>query len=141
MQQGVAKHKHSHFHFLFTGDESWMFYAYNHRTIWVASWDDEDEIERPSHFQQKAMLTIFFNGTRDANSAILPASQQMIGTYFIEYVPVPLTEVCYPKGRKPHEGRVMGYFDNAQTHNTEVVREHLVDFGFTRMEHPPQNPD
>jgi hypothetical protein len=51
--QVLAKYKHSRFHFLCTGDESWMFYAYNHRRMWVASWGDVDEIERPSHFQPR----------------------------------------------------------------------------------------
>jgi predicted transcriptional regulator len=61
MLQALAKHKHMIYHYLFTGDESWMFYACDDRTRWVASWDDVDEIERPSHFHQKSMFTIFFN--------------------------------------------------------------------------------
>jgi hypothetical protein len=43
---------------LFTGDESWMFYAYDHRTMWVVSWDDVVKSERPSHFQEKTIFTI-----------------------------------------------------------------------------------
>jgi AraC-like DNA-binding protein len=53
MLQTLPRHKHMNHHYLFTGDESWMFDAYDHRTRWVASWDDIDEIERPSHFRQK----------------------------------------------------------------------------------------
>jgi hypothetical protein len=63
MLQALAKHERSHFHFLFTCGESWMFYVNNHRTMSVPSWDDVDEIERPSHFQQNAMLIIVLNGT------------------------------------------------------------------------------
>jgi hypothetical protein len=43
--QAFAKHEHTNYHFLFTGDKSWMSYADGHRTRWVASWDDVDEIE------------------------------------------------------------------------------------------------
>jgi hypothetical protein len=63
MLQALAKHEHTNNHFLFTGDESWMFYAYDHRTRWVGSCDDVDELERRSHFHQKTMFTVFFNGT------------------------------------------------------------------------------
>jgi hypothetical protein len=63
MFQPLAKHEHTNYHFLFTDDESQMFYACDHRTRWVASWVDVDKIERPSHFHQKTMFTIFFNGT------------------------------------------------------------------------------
>jgi hypothetical protein len=51
-----AKHEHTNYRFLFTGDKSWMFDGYDHRTRWLASWDDADEIERPSHFQQKNLF-------------------------------------------------------------------------------------
>jgi hypothetical protein len=63
--QALAKHQHTNCHFLFTGHEPWIFYAYDHRTRWVISWDDVDEIERPSHFHQKTIFTVFFKGTGD----------------------------------------------------------------------------
>jgi hypothetical protein len=102
MLQALTKHERSHFSFFFTGDESWMFYAYNHRTVWVPSWDDGEEIERPSHFQQKTPLTVFFNGTHEYKIAILPAGQKMNSKYFMQCVLGPLTEVCCPKGQKSH---------------------------------------
>jgi hypothetical protein len=72
MLQALAKYKRNHFHFLFTGEEPSMFYAYNHRTMWGPSWDDVDEIERPSHFPQETMLMIFF---KERESAKLRYSQ------------------------------------------------------------------
>jgi hypothetical protein len=87
------------------------------------------------------MLTILFNGTREYNTAILPAVQNMNGIHLIEYVLVPLTEVCYPEARKPHARRVMVHFGNAPIHNPEVVQEHLANLGFTRMDHPPYRPE
>jgi hypothetical protein len=39
--------------------------------MWVSFWDDVDEIERPSDFQQKTMLTIFFNETGEYKMAML----------------------------------------------------------------------
>jgi hypothetical protein len=38
MLQELQKHEHTKFHFLFACDESWMFDAYDHRTMWMASW-------------------------------------------------------------------------------------------------------
>jgi hypothetical protein len=45
MLQGLAMQEHTNYHFLLTCDESWMFCADDHRTRWVASWDDVDEFE------------------------------------------------------------------------------------------------
>jgi hypothetical protein len=59
MAQVLAKHKCCHSLFPFTFDEPRMFDVYNHRTIWVASWDDFGGIDRLSHFWQKTMLTVF----------------------------------------------------------------------------------
>jgi hypothetical protein len=76
-----------------------MFYAYDHRLRRVASWDDVDEIERLSHFHQKAMFTVFFNGTWEYKIVILPEGQKVSGACFIESVLRPLAEMCHPQGR------------------------------------------
>jgi hypothetical protein len=54
--------------------------------MWVASWNNVDEIERLSHFQQKAMLIIVFNGTAEDKAAMVSASQRINRTPFMEYV-------------------------------------------------------
>jgi hypothetical protein len=43
----------------------------------VASWDDINRIERHSHFQQKTILTIFFNGTSESKAATLVVGQKV----------------------------------------------------------------
>jgi hypothetical protein len=86
MFRELAKHQASNFRFLFTGDESWLFYAYRNDTMWAASWDDVDGIERPSHFHKKMMFVIFFNGNGDHASVILPQGQRMNSTFLIEYI-------------------------------------------------------
>jgi hypothetical protein len=128
MLEALAKHEHTNYHFLFTGDESWMFCVYDHRTRLVASWDDIDESERPSHLHQKTMFTVSFNGTGEYKIAILPEGQKVNSTYFIESVQRPLAEICHPQGRGTRERRVMLYVDNAPAHNTETVRENLASF-------------
>jgi hypothetical protein len=56
MLQALAKHEQMNYHLLFTSDESWTFYADDHRATWVASWDGIDQIEGPSHFHQKTIV-------------------------------------------------------------------------------------
>jgi hypothetical protein len=92
--------------------------ASDYRTKWIASWDDFDEIERPSHFHQKTMFTVFSSGTWEYKIVILPEGQKMNGTYFIECVLQPLTELYYPSGKGTHERRFMLHFDNAPVRNT-----------------------
>jgi hypothetical protein len=60
----LAKHQTSRFLFLFTSDESWMFYFYHREAMWVPSWSEVDDIERPSYFGRKTIIAVFFNGTR-----------------------------------------------------------------------------
>jgi hypothetical protein len=86
MLREAAKHQASNFRFLFTGDESWLVYAYRHKTMWADSWNDVKEIESPSHFHEKTMFVIFLNGIGDYKTVILPQGQRMNRTFFIEYV-------------------------------------------------------
>jgi hypothetical protein len=108
---------------LFTGDESWLFYAYHHKTICAASWGDVEEIERRSHFHEKTMFVIFFNGIADYKTVVLPQGQRMNSTFFIESVIRPLAGFCSPEGRKPHQKKVVVHFDNAPIRNTGAVQE------------------
>jgi hypothetical protein len=128
MLQALAKHEHANYHFLFTGDQSWMFYAYDCRRRWVASWNDLDEIEWPSHFGQKTMFTVFFNGTGEWKIGILAEGEKMNSAYFIESMLRPLPEICYSQAKGTREKRVMLHFDNAAVHGTERVRENLASF-------------
>jgi hypothetical protein len=81
--QALAKHQHTNFPFLFTGDETWMVSAHDHRIMWVASWDDVEDIGQSSHFQQKTMAATFFNGTGECKIAIFPQGHKINSTYFI----------------------------------------------------------
>jgi hypothetical protein len=53
----------------------------------VAYWDDIDEVEGPSDFQEKTMVTIFVNGTGDYKIVILPKGQKMNSMFFVQGVP------------------------------------------------------
>jgi hypothetical protein len=139
--RALVKHQHTNFHFLLTNDETGMFSAHDHRAMLVASWDDVEEIGRPSHFQQKTMITIFFNGTGECKIAILPQGRKKNNTYFRGCVVQPLVEMCSPDGRKVHETKVMLHFDNGPIHNARGVQEHLTGLGFKRLEHPPYSLD
>jgi hypothetical protein len=39
MLHALATHEHMNSHVLFTGDESWMFSAFDYRMRWIVSWD------------------------------------------------------------------------------------------------------
>jgi hypothetical protein len=84
MLQELAQHEQTKFHFLFIGDESRRFHASDHRMMWVASWEDPNEIERPSYFRKKTVFTTFFNRTGDFKIVILPKVQKMNRRFFLE---------------------------------------------------------
>jgi hypothetical protein len=107
----------------------------------MAFWDDGDEIERPSHFQDKTMIAVFVNGTGDSQIVSRSKEQKTNSTFVIECVLGPLTECCYPQGKKSHDRRVRVHFNNARTRNTEAVQDYLENVRFTRMKHPPSGRD
>jgi hypothetical protein len=51
--QMLESHTASDFRFLWTGDESWMFDDYRHETMWAASCEEVNELERPTHCHRK----------------------------------------------------------------------------------------
>jgi hypothetical protein len=61
--QTLESHEASNFHFLWTGDELWMFYECHHETMWAPSREEGGELEQPTHYRRKAMVTASLNGT------------------------------------------------------------------------------
>jgi hypothetical protein len=106
---------------------------YDHRMMQVASWDDVDEIERLSHFQEESIFAILSNEISDYKIVTLPKRQKVNSTFFIEYVFGLLTELCYPQRRKSHERRAMVNC---------VVQEYWPNVGFRRRKthHPSDSP-
>jgi hypothetical protein len=49
-----------------------MFHEYDHETMWAASREEVDELERLTHYHKKIMITAFFNGTGQYFLNILP---------------------------------------------------------------------
>jgi hypothetical protein len=96
--------------------------------MWVVSWDHVEEIGRPSPFQQKIIVTIFFKRTGECKIAILPEGYKMNNIYFIGCVVQPLVEMCSPDGRRIHERKVMLHLDNGRIHNAGRVQEHWAGF-------------
>jgi hypothetical protein len=137
----LRAHESTGFHFLFTGDESWMFYSYHERTQWVASWEEATEVERPSHYHRKTMLTAFFNGTGEFLIDILPEELKMNSAYFATNVIDVLAQSCYPDGRPPHARKVTLHFDNAPIHCTDTVTDRMMLRELERMLHSPYSPD
>jgi histone-lysine N-methyltransferase SETMAR len=141
MLEILSHHRESDFKFLFTGDESWMFYAYERTHQWDLSHGPVEKIQRKTNYQKKTMFTVFFNGTGDYFINVLPQGQTMNGQYFAEEVIKPLALLCYHGGRKAHGRHVEVHFDNAPIHRTKIVIEMLDKYEFVRMEHPPYSPD
>jgi histone-lysine N-methyltransferase SETMAR len=141
MLRTLVRHESTGFHYLFTGDESWIFYTYHDRTMWVYSWEDVNEAVRPSHYQKKTMVTIFFNGSGQFVVDILPPGTKMNSKYFADNIIDVLSGFCYPKGRQPGERKVMLHFDNAPIHCTGMIAERMFLREFKKMDHPPYSPD
>jgi hypothetical protein len=118
-----------------------MFCADDHRSRWVPSWEDIDEVDRSSHFHQKMMFAIFSN--RTGYTKLRLSSRGIKDEWHI------LLRMCAePSERKlpstwqgTQERRVILHFDNALIHDIEMVQESLLNFGFRKMEQPPYGQD
>jgi hypothetical protein len=125
MLQTLESYAASNFHFLWPGDESWMFQKCYHRTLWAASWEEVDELERPTHYHWKRMVTVFCNGTREYSMNILPRSRSMDISSFAGEYSGGLEDICDAEGRNPHERKRQLHFDKSRMPNTRLVMGQL----------------
>jgi histone-lysine N-methyltransferase SETMAR len=141
MLRDLKKHESSGFNFIFTGDESWIFYDNPRKKMWVADVCELDQVQRPSHFAKKVMLTVFFNGRGQCTVDLMPKGCTMDSGYFINNIVPAVALVCYPNGRQPRQRRCVLHFDNAPAHKTKEVGQCLGHYDLLRFEHPPYSPD
>jgi hypothetical protein len=136
----MAQHEETDFQSLFTGDETWIFYENDHETVWIASWEEPEEFQKPTHDQKKSMVTIFANGVGQFYVDVLPQKQRMNSAYFTERSLTGVAEMCAREETVPKDNLTV-HFDNAPIHNTEMVREMLTQWNIARMDQPSCSPD
>jgi hypothetical protein len=111
------------------------------RSTIVASWEEVEEVERPSYHQSKGMLTVFFNGMGVFFIKFLPEGQKMNSICNAQKILRSLSAICCPYRPKMAQRRVIVNVDNASMHNVDELRECLDECGLARMEHPACIPD
>jgi hypothetical protein len=77
MLQTLESHTAFNLHFLWTGDEPWMFCECYHEIMSAASWEEVDELDWPTHYHRKTMVTTFSNGKGKYIMDMLARSQSM----------------------------------------------------------------
>jgi hypothetical protein len=121
MLQTLKSHEASNFSFSATGDESCMFWEHHHETIWAASWKAVDELERPTHYHMKTMVTAVFSGNWESFMNISPCSWSMDTNCVDGEIIGQLGNVSYPEKKNPHEKKATLHFDNTPVHNRRTV--------------------
>jgi hypothetical protein len=120
----LAEHKETDFPSLSAGDETWIFYENHHDTAWLASWEEPEEFQKPTHHQKKSMVTIFFNGVGQFYVNVFSQRQKMNSAYYPERILTGVAKMCAREETISKENLTV-HFDNAPIHNTEMVREVL----------------
>jgi histone-lysine N-methyltransferase SETMAR len=140
MLNDLREHARTDFLSLFTGDESWMLYAYPYETQWILDGETPEGIACPTQFQRKIMLTVFFNGTCDFAMDLMPEGRTMNSTYFCETILPKVASVAFQK-RRLCRRKIMIHFDNAPIHNSKDSLEKIASLKMKRLKHPPYSPD
>jgi hypothetical protein len=89
--------------------------------MWAASWEEVDELERPTHYHRKTMVSVSVNGRGEYFLNGLPRSRSIDTSYFTGEIIGELEDVCYPEGRNPHERKGTLHFDKAPIPDTRTV--------------------
>jgi hypothetical protein len=135
-----SQHEKTNFQSRFTGDETWMFYENHRDTVRLASWEEPEEFQKPTHHQKKSIVTTFFNGVGQFYVGVLPQKQKTNSAYFTERILTREAAICAREQTIPKENLTV-HFDSAPIHNTEMVREMLTQWNIAGMDQPLHGPD
>ena len=133
--------KHDKFKYIYTGDETWCKYHFDHKRKWVVSSDDLDERTRPSNFEKKIMIVIFFGINGLVLLDFVPNGQSLKSDYYINNILKQLEINTDAYEVKKIKKVVYLHFDNAPSHSSKSVKQYLDSSPFARLPHPPYSPD
>jgi hypothetical protein len=65
----------------------------------------------------------------------------MNSAYFVTNMLIPFEQEIFPRGRAPHEKRLVVHLDNCFVHTSRVSTDWLEENSILRMQHTPYSPD
>jgi hypothetical protein len=90
---------------------------------------------------RKFMFTIMWNPSGFYIVDRLPNDTKMNNDYFVINIFIPSEQVIFPRGRAPHQKRLMVHLDNCSVHTSRVSRDWLEEHDMRRMSDLPYSRD
>ena len=129
------------FKFILTGDESWFEYAYAYQRMWVFQDDTYSYFTAPTDIQKKIMVTIFLNGDGLQFIDLKPQGVKINAEYFLHNIIQKLENLDVTNAAKKQKQTMLLHYDNAPSHNANMVTNYLIKTTFRKVPHPPYSPD
>jgi hypothetical protein len=112
-------------HHLVTSDESWFFLNISPRRMWTLSRYDIVTKSRLDIQSKQFMFTIMWNPSGFYVVDRLPNDIKMNNDYFVTNTIIPLEQVIFPRGKAPHQKRLVVYLDNRLVHTSRASTDWL----------------
>ena len=129
------------FKFILTGDESWFEYTYVFQRMWIVQGDRQADLAAPTDIQKKTMVTIFVNGQGLQFIDVKPQGIKINAEYFLYNIIQKLENLEITKAAKQQKQKMLLHYDNAPSHNANMVTNYLMKTTFRKVPHPPYSPD
>jgi hypothetical protein len=129
--------EHDSWHHLVTGDESRSFLNPSPRRMQTLSRDHM--VTKPRLDIQSKNSYLRSCGIRAAPMLSIDCQMiaKMSSAYFITNILIPLEQVIFPRGRAPHQKRLVIHVDNCSICTNLASTDWLKEHDMRRMSHPP----
>jgi histone-lysine N-methyltransferase SETMAR len=124
-------------HHLVTGDESWFFFTYSPRRMWILTRDDMATKRRPDIHTKKSMFTVLWNPLGFCVVDTLRTDAKKESDYFTTNVLAAVERKVFPTGRNPHAKPLTIHLDNCSIHTIRTTEENVRQHNIIRLKHPP----
>ena len=129
------------FEFVMTGDESWFYYHYPQKEIWILNGEDVPNGHKNEPYAKKSMFTIFVNGKGVQIIDLKPIEIKITGDYFLGNILMTIEQSDLMIKSKKWKHRLCLHNDNAPSHCSKIVKNHIENSSIKIWDHPPYSPD
>jgi hypothetical protein len=123
-------------YYLMTGEESWFFLNISPRRIWTLSRDNVITRPRLDIRSKEFMFMIMWNPSGLYVVNRLPNDTKINSEYFETNRLIPFEQAIFPRGRAPHQKRLVARLDNCSVHTGRASTNWHEEYDIRRISHP-----
>ena len=137
----LRKQREKNYRFFVTGDESWFYFKFIPKRVWVKEGEKGLSKPREKFSLKKVMICVFWGIDGIEYIEAKDSDESYNSQYFCNHIIDSLVASDRYTQAKTQKQKYVLHMDNSPVHNSKYTEKYLMEKGIYRPQHPVYSPD